>query len=74
MLSSIFLTAALAVGTLAGPIRKRDGYVYTDVEWVDVTVTDYVTEYGYPSLSVVPTEVTTKPWAGHEHTPTPLSQ
>ena len=71
MLSSIFLTTALAVGTLAGPIRKRDGYVDTFVTWVDVTVTDYVTEYGYPSLSTVPAEVTTKPWAGHEHSHSP---
>ena len=67
MLSSIFLTAALAVGTLAGPIRKRDGYVDTVVDWVDVTVTECVTEYGYPSLSAAAAEVTTKPWTGHKH-------
>ncbi|OCK91252.1 PR-1-like protein [Cenococcum geophilum 1.58] len=71
MLSSIFLTAALAVGTLAGPIRKRDGYVYTVVDWVDVTVTKCVTEYGYPSLSAAAAEVTTKPWAGHKHSYAP---
>ena len=67
MLSSIFLTAALAVGTLAGPIRKRDGYVDTVIDWVDVTVTECVTEYGYPSLSAAAAEVTTKPWTGHKH-------
>src|ERR1700722_9307342 len=71
MLSSIFLTAALAVGTLAGPIRKRDGYVDTVIEWVDVTVTDCVTEYGSPSLSAAAAEVTTKPWAGHKHSYAP---
>ena len=67
MLSSVFLTAAFAVGTLAGPIRKRDGYVDTVIDWVDVTVTECVTEYGYPSVSAAAAEVTTKPWAGHEH-------
>lgn len=71
MLSSIFLTAALAAGALAGPIRRRDGYVDTIVDWVDVTVTDYVTEYGYPSLSAAAAEVTTKPWAGHKHSYAP---
>lgn len=71
MLSSIFLTAALAVGTLAGPIRKRDGYVDTVIHWVDVTVTECVTEYGYPSLSAAAAEVTTKPWAGHKHSYAP---
>jgi len=70
MLSSIFLTAALAAGALAGPIRKRDGYVDTIVDWVDVTVTEYVTEYGYPS-SAAAAEVTTKPWAGHKHSYAP---
>ena len=72
MLSSIFLTAALAVGTLAGPIRKRDDdCVSTVVDWVDVTVTEYVTEYGYSSLSVAAAEVTTGPWAGHKHSHSP---
>jgi len=75
MLSSIFLTAALAIGAFAGPIHKRYGYVVTDVEWVDVTVTEYVTEYGgypTPTSSVVAAEVTSvAPWAGHKHSYAP---
>ncbi|OCK84569.1 PR-1-like protein [Lepidopterella palustris CBS 459.81] len=52
MRSSIILTAALAIGVLAGPIRRRQDYVYTVVDWVDVTVTEYVTEDpGAPATS-----------------------
>jgi len=50
MRSSIFFSAALALGAAAVP-HKRDGGVYTEVDLVVVTKTVYVTATGLPPVS-----------------------
>ncbi|KAF2491307.1 PR-1-like protein [Lophium mytilinum] len=66
MRSSIIFSAAFAVGALAGPFKREDGgYVVTEVDVVEKTVTVVVTATG-PPPAVTEAAVTFSP-VGHHY-------